>query len=66
MRKLFEESFTIDEMSEMWYGWNNEGILDGWENGEAYAILEENGYNIDSIKVMYGAFVTLGELIGAI
>lgn len=69
MRKLFEENLTTDEMSEMWYGWNNEGILYGWENGEAgeaYAILEENGYNMDSIKVMYGAFVTLGELVGAI
>lgn len=36
------------------------------EVGEAYDILEENGYNMDSIKIMYGAFVTLGELIGAI
>lgn len=34
MRKLFEENFTIDEMSEMWYGWDNEGLLYGWENAK--------------------------------
>ena len=69
MIELFKENLTIDEMSEIWYGWDNEGLLYGWENGEAgkaYAILEENGYNMDSIKVMNGAFVTLGELVGAI
>ena len=69
MIELFKDSLTLDEMSEIWYGWDNEGLLYGWENGEAgkaYAILEENGYNMDSIKVMNGAFVTLGELVGAI
>lgn len=69
MIELFKENLTLDEMSEIWYGWDNEGLLYGWENGEAgkaYAILEENGYNMDSIKVMNGAFVTLGELVGAI
>lgn len=69
MRKLLEENLTLDKMSDIWCGWDNEGLLNGWENGEAgevYDILEENGYNMDSIKIMYGAFVTLGELIGAI
>lgn len=69
MRKLLEENLTLDEMSDIWCGWDNEGLLYGWENGEAgevYDILGENGYNMDSIKIMYGAFVTLGELIGAI
>ncbi|WZP35083.1 hypothetical protein [Enterococcus phage vB_Efs10_KEN05] len=69
MIELFKDNLTLDEMSEIWYGWDNEGLLYGWENGEAgkaYAILEENGYNMDSIKVMNGAFVTLGELVGAI
>ncbi|WAK45046.1 hypothetical protein ODGCJCGO_00008 [Enterococcus phage EFKL] len=69
MIELFKDNLTLDEMSEIWYGWDNEGLLYGWENGEAgkaYAILEENGYNMDSIKVMNRAFVTLGELVGAI
>ena len=69
MRKLFEENLTIDEMSDMWYGWDNEGLLYGWENGEAgkaCALLSEKGYNMDSIKVLHEAFDTIGELIGAI
>lgn len=69
MRKLFEENLTIDEMSDMWYGWDNEGLLYGWENGEAeeaYALLSEKGYNMDSIKVLHEAFDTIGELVGAI
>ena len=69
MIELFKENLTLDKMSEIWYGWDNEGLLYGWENGEAgeaYALLELNGYNMDSIKVLHEAFDTLGELIGAI
>ncbi|QEM41666.1 hypothetical protein [Enterococcus phage vB_EfaS_EF1c55] len=69
MRKLFEENLTLDEMSDIWCGWDNEGLLYGWENGkagEAYVLLSEKGYNMDSIKVLHEAFVTFGELIGAI
>lgn len=67
MIELFKEAFTIDEMSDMWYGWDNEGLLYGWENGvagEACELLVLKGYNMDSIKVMYEAYNALGELIG--
>lgn len=36
------------------------------EAEEAYALLSEKGYNMDSIKVLHEAFDTIGELIGAI
>lgn len=35
MIELFKENLTLDEMSEIWCGWDNEGLLYGWENGEA-------------------------------
>lgn len=69
MVELFKENLTLDEMSEIWCGWDNEGLLYGWENGEAgeaYVLLSEKGYNMDSIKVLHEAFDTIGELIGAI
>lgn len=69
MIELFKENLTLDEMSDIWCGWDNEGLLYGWENGEAgeaYALLYEKGYNMDSIKVLHEAFDTIGELIGAI
>lgn len=67
MIELFKENLTLDKISEIWYGWDNEGLLYGWENGaaeRAYILLELNGYNMDSIKVMYEAYNALGELIG--
>lgn len=69
MIELFKENLTLDEMSDIWCGWDNEGLLYGWENGEAgeaYVLLYEKGYNMDSIKVLHEAFDTIGELIGAI
>lgn len=60
MIELFKENLTLDEMSEIWYGWEN------GEAGEAYALLYVKGYNMDSIKVLHEAFDTIGELIGAI
>lgn len=65
MDKLFKD-FTHDELEEMFYGWDNEGVLYGWLNGEANEIreiLETNGYNLDSISVMNEAYETLEDLI---
>ena len=69
MKQLFKENFTIEQIRDIIGGWDNEGVLYGWENGEAgeaYALLSEKGYNMDSIKVLHEAFDTIGELIGAI
>lgn len=62
MKQLFKENFTIEQIRDIIGGWDNEGILYGWENGEAdevQTLLEKNGYNLDSIKVMRKAFETL-------
>lgn len=62
MKQLFKENFTIEQIRDIIGGWDNEGVLYGWENGEAsevQTLLEKNGYNLDSIKVMRKAFETL-------
>lgn len=62
MKQLFKDNFTIEQIKEIHGGWDNEGILYGWENGEAgdvQELLENHGYNTDSIKVMRKAFETL-------
>lgn len=62
MKQLFKDNLTIEQIKEIYGGWDNEGILYGWENGEAgevQTLLEKNGYNLDSIKVMRKAFETL-------
>ena len=66
MKQLFKDNFTIEQIKEIHGGWDNEGILYGWENGEAgdvQELLENHGYNTDSIKVMNKAFETLDLLI---
>lgn len=66
MKQLFKDNFTIEQIKEIHGGWDNEGILYGWENGEAgdvQDLLEKHGYNTDSIKVMNKAFETLDLLI---
>lgn len=62
MKQLFKDNFTIEQIRDIIGGWDNEGVLYGWENGEAsevQTLLEKNGYNLDSIKVMNKAFETL-------
>lgn len=62
MKQLFKENFTIEQIRDIIGGWDNEGILYGWENGEASEVqilLDKHGYNTDSIKVMRKAFETL-------
>ncbi|AFO10853.1 MAG: hypothetical protein E7I12_14215 [Clostridium perfringens] len=62
MKQLFKDNLTIEQIKEIHGGWDNEGILYGWENGEAdevQTLLEKHGYNLDSIKVMKEAFETL-------
>lgn len=62
MKQLFKDNFTIEQIRDIIGGWDNEGVLYGWENGEAsevQTLLEKNGYNLDSIKVMNKAFDTL-------
>lgn len=66
MKQLFKDNFTIEQIRDIICGWDNEGILYGWENGEAddiQKLLENHGYNLDSIKVMRKAFETLDLLI---
>lgn len=66
MKQLFKDNFTIEQIRDIIGGWDNEGILYGWENGEAddiQKLLENHGYNTDSIKVMRKAFETLDLLI---
>lgn len=66
MKNLFKENFTAEEIQDIYGGWDNEGILYGWENGEAAEVqelLENHGYNVDSIKIMNKAFQTLDDLI---
>lgn len=66
MKQLFKDNFTIEQIQEIHGGWDNEGILYGWENGEAAEVqelLENHGYNVDSIKIMNKAFETLDLLI---
>lgn len=62
MKQLFKDNFTSDQIRDIIGGWDNEGVLYGWENGEAgevRTVLEKHGYNLDSIKVMREAFETL-------
>lgn len=62
MKQLFKENFTIEQIQNIFYDWNNKGVLYGWEDIEASKVkklLEQNGYNLDSIKVMRKAFDTL-------
>lgn len=62
MKELFKANFTIEQIQDIIGGWDNEGVLYGWENGEADAVqklLETHGYNLDSIEVMRKAFETL-------
>lgn len=62
MKELFKNNFTTKQIIEIIGGWDNEGVLYGWENGEAdevQTLLEKHGYNLDSIKVMKQAFETL-------
>ena len=57
MKQLFKDNLTIEQIKE---------IHGGWENGEAgyvQELLENHGYNLDSIKVMNKAFETLDLLI---
>lgn len=66
MKQLFKDNFTIEQIKEIHESWDNEGILYGWENGEAgdvHELLGNHGYNLDSIKVMKKAFETLDLLI---
>lgn len=65
MKNLFKENFTMEELGDVYGNWDNEGVLYGWQNGDASEVqelLENHGYNLDSIKVMNKAFETL-ELI---
>lgn len=62
MKQLFKENFTSEQIQNIFYDWNNKGVLYGWEDIEASKVqklLEQNGYNLDSIKVMRKAFDTL-------
>ncbi|UYB00752.1 hypothetical protein GMNKNHGO_00125 [Enterococcus phage vB_Efa29212_3e] len=62
MKQLFKENFTIEQIQNIFDDWNNKGVLYGWEDIEASKVqklLEQNGYNLDSIKVMREAFDTL-------
>lgn len=62
MKQLFKDNFTIEQIIDTIGGWDNEGVLYGWENGEAdevQTLLEKHGYSLDSIKVMKKAFETL-------
>lgn len=62
MKQLFKENFTIEQIQNIFDDWNNKGVLYGWEDIEASKVqklLEQNGYNLDSIKVMRKAFDTL-------
>lgn len=66
MKQLFKENFTIEQIRDIIGGWDNEGILYGWENGsagEVQTLLGSHGYNLDSIIVMKKAFETLDLLI---
>lgn len=66
MKQLFKDNFTVEELEEIYAGWENKGILYGWENVEAMRIqllLDKHGYNLDSISVMNEAFETLELLI---
>ncbi len=62
MKQLFKDNFTIEQIQNIQDGWDNEGVLYGWENGEAGEVkelLENHGYNLDSILIMRKAFDTL-------
>ncbi|QBZ69929.1 hypothetical protein [Enterococcus phage vB_EfaS_Ef5.1] len=62
MKQLFKENFTSEQIQNIFDDWNNKGVLYGWEDIEASKVqklLEQNGYNLDSIKVMRKAFDTL-------
>lgn len=65
MKQLFKENFTIEQIKEIFEGWDNEGVLYGWENGEAgevKTLLGKHGYNLDSINVMNNAYDKLYSL----
>lgn len=62
MKQLFKENFTIEQIKEIYGGWDNDGMLYCWENGEpseVQILLEKHGYNTDSITVMRKVFETL-------
>lgn len=62
MKQLFKDNLTIEQIQNIHDGWDNEGVLYGWENGEAGEVrnvLAKHGYNLDSILIMRKAFDTL-------
>lgn len=65
MKQLFKDNLTIEQIQDIYDGWDNDGVLYGWENGEAsevQTLLEKHGYNLDSISIMRKAFETLYTL----
>lgn len=66
IKQILKDTFSPEKLEEIYYGWDNEGVLYGWENGVAGEIiyaLKKEGYNIDSIKVMNEAFNELSNIV---
>lgn len=66
MDTILYQSFYNYELKEIYDGWDNEGLLDGWlgyETEELRNVLKKDGCNIDSIQVMQNAFSALERLV---
>lgn len=66
MDTILYQHFYHYELKEIYDGWDNEGLLDGWlgyETEELRNVLKKIGCNTDSIQIMQDAFSALERLV---